>query len=515
MVKIFGVVCFRMDTPVELIRSSMAQGTTTLVRPSTGGVVGGGRRSKEGGIMRTGAALVAGMALILLATASWSQGESRATAQGGQEGELLSWTIPLASENPAAAAALGNVAATSAKRSMHARPGGWGSGEQERDLDEGGRGARREEDHRREGDRRERRGDYDYRDHDTEDSERSDERRGSLKVRDCATWSRYCQEQLAKEWLDRRNSHDDDEMQQQRPRLSDNRRFGSQRDERAYPEQGSRRDEENDGDRREEGREYGEEREREAAGGRRGERWGRQERTMHWPRRSPGAQEEDDKANRGQEGGRGVVGGRQQQQQQQPSLHASTTSDQQATQQGAGYNHEEERRKKLLGIQHFTMPHLPAETAVWVANQVADRANGFVKNPGAPAVTDVDAKAKKAYKQGTDMVVLRRQDEGFFPRPLGEDWAAKQRAMKRSNAVLDSNIRLTRPGAEMADIVREHRQRVATIQPEADVRKAQAIRRVEAKHASESEIALVSKAEALKRAIAEVERQEQEHPSQR
>jgi hypothetical protein len=506
---------FEWRDPVELIRSSMRRDTMTLVRPSTGGIVGG-RRSKEGGMMRTGAALMAGMALILLSTGSWRQGESRAMAQGGQEGELLSWTIPLASENPAAAAALGNVAATSAKRSMHARPAGWGSGAQERDLVEGGRGGRGVEDHRREDDRRERRRDYDDRDHDRGYGERSDERRGSLKVRDCATWSRYCQEQLAKEWLDRRNSHDDEEMQQQRPRLSDNRRFGSQRDERAYPERGSRRDEENDGDRREEGREHGEERRREAEGDRRGERWGRQERTIDWPRRGARAEEEEGTANRGQEGSRGFVGGRQQQQQQQPSLHASSTSpDQEAAQQGAGYNHEEESKKKLLGIQHFTMPHLPAETAVWVANQVADRANGFVKNPGAPAVTDVDAKAKKAYKQGTDMVVLRRQDEGFFPRPLGEDWAAKQRAMQRSNAVLDSNIRLTKPGAEMADIVREHRQRVATIPPQADVRKAQAIERVKAKHASESEIALVSRAEALKRAIAEVERQEQAHPSQR
>lgn len=457
--------------------------------------------------MRCGAAVLAGVALIVAVAGTFKAGGGEG---GGGASGLLSWTIPLASENPAAAAALGNVAAISAKSSFDARSrrtpqemqteireqrrvGGL-NGEEEK-------GGERWERRERKGERREWEG----------EEKRTTRGLGRLKVRDCATWSSYCQEELAKEWM---SSLGDQEMEEERTRGSneraasrrlDDERSGEHRDrgdeeEERERERGGRRREE---ERREEGMRGGgvrrERERREGGGGRAGLQWGRQERTISWPkgRREEGPARGDRR--REEQEGRS----RQQQEEEvghrhQPLLSSSGSLGAQQEPEGDA---KEKHKKKMLGIAHFTMPHLPAETAVWVANQVASRASGFVTNPARAVVTDVDTRAKEAFKQGTKVVVMRRQDEGFFPKPLGQDWASKQRVMKRRNAELDANSKLTKDGMEMMDIERE-RQRIA-----AEMARQGALARMEAKHHQGSSQGLLSKVEALKGAIAQLERE--------
>ena len=74
-----------------------------------------------------------------------------------------------------------------------------------------------------------------------------------------------------------------------------------------------------------------------------------------------------------------------------------------------------------LALDYFHLGSLPAATAVRFAQR--EVAGALQKpTPAVPSLQIVDEKAKKAFEQGTDIVVSRRQKAGILPMPINKGW---------------------------------------------------------------------------------------------
>jgi len=84
-----------------------------------------------------------------------------------------------------------------------------------------------------------------------------------------------------------------------------------------------------------------------------------------------------------------------------------------------------------LAMDYFHLSSLPAATAVRFAKR---EVIGAMAKPASPpsGLLTVDQRAKQAFRQGTDVVVKRRQKAGILPMPINKAWSYENKKIKEA-----------------------------------------------------------------------------------